>query len=270
MLNTGGKLKKINYQKKKIGILIALFVSTIAIIGLSSFAGTSTKVKADQIAETAKSKVGATYLYGAQGDEKFDSSGFVWWVYQNKNGVNLGTNRLTADDYFKVGTKVERSNLEAGDLVFFVDNYGPAQQVGIYLGANTFIHASGSYGKVVISSFSDHLANLKTHLSDSKLKTYEASFVGARRVLGVTNINQGVAAELKVGDNNSEVKDIQTNLNALGYTVPRTGDFDADTASAVQNLQKDYSLKETGVVDSQTMEVIRELKLVHTCPVCTP
>jgi hypothetical protein len=263
-------LKKTNHKKRKLGILIALLVSAIAIIGLASFAGSTTKEKAEQIIETAKSKVGAKYSYGAQGEDAFDSSGFVWWVYQNQNQVNLGTNRLTADEYSQVGVKVEKSDLQPGDLVFFLDSYGPVEQAGIYLGANTFIHASGSYGKVLISSFSDHLANPKTHFSDSKLKTYEAIFVGARRVLGVTNVNQGLAIELKEGDNSADVKELQTNLNALGYTVPRTATFDDDTTAAVKNLQKDYGLSEIGIVDSQTQEIVRELKLAKTCPVCTP
>jgi cell wall-associated NlpC family hydrolase len=54
-----------------------------------------------------------------------------------------------------VGVKVARSELDAGDLVFFhTDGSRSINHVGIYVGGNQFIHASRSKG-ITITSMDD-------------------------------------------------------------------------------------------------------------------
>ncbi len=89
--------------------------------------------------ELAKSKVGANYVFGAEGPNAFDCSGLIHWAL-NQAGVNAP--RLTAEGYRRhyADSRVSRENLKPGDLVFF--HYpnsrgippGQASHIEIYLG----------------------------------------------------------------------------------------------------------------------------------------
>lgn len=71
------------------------------------------------------------------------------YVYK-KFGVGL-SHSATAQS--KVGSKVNKSNLQPGDLVFFTDyktNKGIGH-VGIYIGNNKFVHASTEKTGVITS-----------------------------------------------------------------------------------------------------------------------
>ena len=56
------------------------------------------------------------------------------------------------------GTKLTKSQLKRGDLVFFntISDSDRCDHVGIYLGDNQFIHASSGGGRVMISSLSGY------------------------------------------------------------------------------------------------------------------
>lgn len=100
---------------------------------------------------SAKKQLGKRYVYGATGPRTFDCSGFTSYVCK-KNGVCLPR---TSINQSKVGKRVSRSKLKAGDLVFFDTSKrrrGYINHVGIYMGNNKFIHASSAKKKVVISS----------------------------------------------------------------------------------------------------------------------
>ena len=100
---------------------------------------------------SAKKQLGKRYVYGATGPRTFDCSGFTSYVCK-KNGVCLPR---TSINQSKVGKRVSRKNLKAGDLIFFDTSKrhrGYVNHVGIYLGNNKFIHASSAKRKVVITS----------------------------------------------------------------------------------------------------------------------
>jgi len=100
---------------------------------------------------SAKKQLGKRYVWGAVGPYTFDCSGFTSYVCK-KNGVCLPR---TSINQSKVGKRVNRNNLKAGDLVFFDTSKrrrGYINHVGIYMGNNKFIHASSAKKKVVISS----------------------------------------------------------------------------------------------------------------------
>jgi len=117
-----------------------------SILSRLSFGGKSTlKLSA------AKKQLGKRYVWGATGPYTFDCSGFTSYVCK-KNGVCLPR---TSINQSKVGKRVSRNNLKAGDLVFFDTSKrrrGYINHVGIYMGNNKFIHASSAKKKVVISS----------------------------------------------------------------------------------------------------------------------
>ena len=100
--------------------------------------------KAKNIIGTAKKYIGTPYVFGGTTPEAFDCSGYVQYVFR-ENGVIVP--RTADEQYAALGNYTKnRRELVPGDLVFFdTDNTG-ISHVGLYLGKDEFIHASGSKG----------------------------------------------------------------------------------------------------------------------------
>lgn len=118
------------------------------------------------IVEYAKTFLGYRYVYGTNGPNTFDCSGFVQYVYKHF-GYSLSRSSGTqAND----GVAVSKSNLQPGDVLIFRDTSNTRiGHVGIYIGGDQFIHASNSRTGVIISSLST--------------SAYQKRYVGARRIL---------------------------------------------------------------------------------------
>lgn len=95
-----------------------------------------------------KTFLGVPYKLGGSTLKGIDCSAFVKKIYEIFK-VELPR---TAREQFSVGKKVEKDQLEEGDLVFF-KRRGNSAHVGIYIGDNQFIHASFRNQEVRI----DHL-----------------------------------------------------------------------------------------------------------------
>ncbi len=106
---------------------------------------------ADQIVATAKQYLGTPYVYGGSSPRGFDCSGFMYYLY-GQYGYSLW--RGATGQWNNNGTKVDKSELQPGDLVFFSDSVDPIGHVGMYIGDGQFIHASSGKGCVVITSLS--------------------------------------------------------------------------------------------------------------------
>lgn len=119
----------------------------------------------NQIVDYAKSLLGSRYVYGGTTTSGFDCSGFVQYVYKNF-GISL--NRSSRDQYSN-GVAVSKSNLQAGDVLFFSSTGGSITHVGLYIGNDQFIHASTPATGVIISSLSQAY--------------YTSGYVGARRMI---------------------------------------------------------------------------------------
>lgn len=74
-----------------------------------------------------------------------DCSGFVMAVYRDAFGLRLP--RTTAEQV-KAGVSVRQRDLQAGDLVFFL-NPSKTRHVGIFLSDGEFAHVSSSRGVMV-------------------------------------------------------------------------------------------------------------------------
>ncbi len=105
-----------------------------------------------KLLKIAKSKFGASYKYGACEEDKFDCSGFVYWVYKQV-GIILPR---TAKEQSKIGKKISKKELKEGDLVFFDTSkrvfFRKVNHSGIYLGEGKFIHASSGKARSVTVS----------------------------------------------------------------------------------------------------------------------
>lgn len=103
-------------------------------------------VSGSQILAEAQKYLGCPYRAGGASPSGFDCSGFVYYVLKQ---VGLSPYRTPSEQY-KMGTKVEKSALQVGDLVFF--GSGSITHAGIYAGGGQFIHAPNSRATV---SYSD-------------------------------------------------------------------------------------------------------------------
>jgi len=92
------------------------------------------------IAEAEK-YIGYPYVWGGSNPStSFDCSGFVSWVLTNSGLCNTG--RLGAQGLYNISTPVSSSNVQPGDLVFFVGTYDTPgiSHVGIYVGGGMMLH----------------------------------------------------------------------------------------------------------------------------------
>jgi cell wall-associated NlpC family hydrolase len=125
---------------------------------------------ASRVITNARTFRGVRYSYGSQGRGATDCSGFTLQVFRSI-GIELPR---TAAQQCKRGTRVKRSQLETGDLVFF-NTRGYVSHVGIYIGNDRFIHASSGAGHVTESSLNENYYNNRflfgaRILSPSKVK----------------------------------------------------------------------------------------------------
>ena len=110
-----------------------------------------------QVVEYAKQFLGKPYVYGGNGPNGFDCSGFTKYVY-SKFGVSL--NRVAAAQ-INNGTYVDRANLMPGDLILFANtSRGYIGHVGIYVGNDQFIHASTNSYTVRYDSLSGYYSGV--------------------------------------------------------------------------------------------------------------
>ena len=119
---------------------------------------------ASKIIKTAKKYIGCPYKWGGTSPKGFDCSGYVGYVF-SAHGVELPR---TSREQYNFGTKVSKSNLQPGDLVFFNTSGKGVSHVGIYIGDGQFIHSGTTRGVVIAELFSNYWMNL---------------YLGARRVL---------------------------------------------------------------------------------------
>lgn len=122
---------------------------------------TQSSTLGEEIVAYAKQYLGCPYVYGASGSSSFDCSGFTMYVYKHF-GYSL-SHSATAQS--KVGTHVDKEDLQPGDLVFFLDyeTMDGIGHCGIYIGDGNFIHASSGSGYCV---------KISTLTSGSYLKRY--------------------------------------------------------------------------------------------------
>ena len=127
--------------------------------------GTTGAPSGYEVSGTALELRGAPYRNGGSDPDGFDCSGLVWYVF-GRHGLALPR---TVEDQWRLGAKVEPSELQPGDLVFFSTTSPGASHVGIVIGGDSFIHAPSASGVVRVERLG--------------ASYWWSRYVGARRIL---------------------------------------------------------------------------------------
>jgi cell wall-associated NlpC family hydrolase len=109
--------------------------------------------------------IGIPYKYGGKNPSGFDCSGFTSYIYLEAFRINI---KPATTEQYRLGKKIDRSEMTFGDLIFFNTTGRIPSHVGIYVGKNNFAHSSTSKG-VTISSLNSSY--------------YKGRFLCARRVV---------------------------------------------------------------------------------------
>lgn len=128
----------------------------------TAWPGQPVSARVAAVLDYARSKVGASYVWGGSGPASFDCSGLTQAAYA-KAGVSLPHK---ASYQATMGQAVTRADLKPGDLLFW---YTPVGHVSLYVGNGLMVHARGTAYGVVVQSVDEYARS--------------APFVGARRYL---------------------------------------------------------------------------------------
>lgn len=135
---------------------VAVLYAVAALLSFVGIAATPERalaqVDGSAIVSTALEHTGARYRWGGASPAGFDCSGLIYYVLQ-ENGIPVPRDHA---GQLSAGARIDRQELEPGDLVFFRNTYTwGLSHSGIYVGSDQFIHAGTEWTGVVVSSLSD-------------------------------------------------------------------------------------------------------------------
>jgi cell wall-associated NlpC family hydrolase len=124
---------------------------------------------ASELVLTAMGFLGVPYRRGGNNAESgFDCSGFVKAMYEKTVGLVLPRR---AEQQAAATSKIDKNELQPGDLVFFNTMKRAFSHVGIYIGEGKFIHSPKPGAQV--------------RVEDMGQRYWQRRFDGARRVLSL-------------------------------------------------------------------------------------
>jgi len=103
------------------------------------------------LSKMVKKLQGSPYVWAEEGPYNFDCSGFTYYLY---GSMGIEIPRVSREQA-KNGQKIDVSDLEYGDLIFFAtskNDHNKITHVGMYLGEGWFTHASTTKKEVVYSN----------------------------------------------------------------------------------------------------------------------
>lgn len=172
-----GYAVKVNAAIPQASAMIAAAGGTVATVQPSS--GGSSDV-GNSLTYIVKTQLGVPYSFdggaitgptkGTSGKVGFDCSGLVEWAY-GQVGILLPHN---AAAQYALGVPVDKSNLQAGDVVFFEPSASGPGHEGLYIGNGQFVAAPHTGSQVDTENLADR-----------------TDYVGARRYAAPVAVNRG-------------------------------------------------------------------------------
>ncbi|MGP1458600.1 MAG: C40 family peptidase [Treponema sp.] len=187
------------------------------------------KTARETLIAEAQKHIGAPYAHGAVGPNKFDCSGFVFYVARQSVGCQLPR---TSKAIYARATPIADEEREAGDFVFFKTASG-ISHVGIFIGNGKFISAASDGPKtgVIVSSLNENY--------------WKRHYAGSGRFLPASNANgsadnsgRDIQNEEKLESNESR----NEKTNEDGASQVRAGQIKSARWSFDGELTADWSL----------------------------
>lgn len=171
--------------------------------------------------------LGTPYKYGSNNKGKgTDCSGFVQTVF--KNVYNLKLQRTSSSMVLDVN-KVERDELECGDLLFFANSNGSIYHVAIYLSDDVFVHSATS-------------KNIGVKTDNLTQKYYATNFYSAGRIKSL--------------DKRGIVADNSTTNNVVNGVDKNKSNDKKDVADLYSEYSKTFGVKFKG---NEDLTILKEI-----------
>lgn len=150
--------------------------------------------------------LGVPYKYAGEDKNGVDCSALMMNVYNSALGIKLPRNSAKQQEYC---SKVSKSDLAPGDLVFFSNSSGRVNHVGMYVGSGNIVHASSSRG-VIISSLAENYY-VKNFHSAGRVDQYFAMLKKAAKPVDahpvpLDPVNPAEQLQASVSSNSDRVK----------------------------------------------------------------
>jgi len=194
-----------------------------------------------------------------------DCSGLFSWAFEELGGYmyhgsnTMYTKYCTAKGTLKNGKKSNGKALKPGTAVFCKnESTGRRTHVGLYIGGigNNVIEAAGARQGVI-----------KSKLTDSKWDdwgelegvSYEEEAPESGQPAETDEKNDALPT-LRRGSKGADVKKAQELLKKLGYSLGSAGvdgDFGPAMEKAVKAFQKDWGLKQDGIIGPDTWKILQ-------------
>lgn len=202
-------------------------------------------------------------VYGAKwiGHTVADCSGLFDWAFRVLGGLDIyhGSNTIwdkycTSKGELKKGKRDDGKELKPGTAIFTHNaNTGKRGHIGLYIGDGWVIEASGTINGVIKSKIT---ISKWVEWGELKGVDYEN---GIQDVITNPEENKTYGT-IRKGDKGPVVKYAQQLLLDRGYKLPKygaDGDYGNETVAAVKAFQKDWGLKQDGIIGPMTWEKLR-------------
>ena len=202
-------------------------------------------------------------IYGGKwvGHIVTDCSGlFAYWFEQLGGAIAHGSNSMydrycSAKGSLKNGKKSNGLALKPGTAVFTTGSDGRHGHVGLYVGDGKVIEAKGAVEGVTTSKVTESRWKCWGELKGVEYEEGTPAEDPAQEDEPVSE------PTLRKGAKNKYVKELQQLLMDRGYDLGKwgaDGDFGAQTEKAVKQFQKDWGLKDDGIVGQATWAKLKE------------
>ena len=149
VLSVGSSWTKIQTGNNTIGYVSNKYIEV-------QYSSEDIDARIQKVIEVAKKQLGKPYKWGGNGPDSFDCSGFTSYAYNH--GANITIPRVSRDQG-NFGTSVSKSNIKAGDLLFFASDGKNINHVALYMGDSQYIHAPSSGDNVRIDNITSNYFN---------------------------------------------------------------------------------------------------------------